>query len=138
MIKFFQEFERGSNTFEHDLLASRFSEPIVVANPEGKVQVVRREDLVAGIAKREAFFKSCGLRLVKITPIEEIRLDDRYTLVIARTQMRFEKSEGQIVDLEDTSSYIMFTRDESTQIVFYTTHEDLGKVMRERGVASEL
>jgi hypothetical protein len=33
---FFDEFERGSNTFERDLLALLFSDPFMAADPGGK------------------------------------------------------------------------------------------------------
>jgi hypothetical protein len=38
---FFEEFERKSNTFEHDL-AFQFSDPFMAADPDGGIQVVKK------------------------------------------------------------------------------------------------
>ena len=67
---FFEDFERASNTFERDLLAFQFSDPFMAADPNGGIQVVKREDFLAGIAKRHAFFHAIGFQFVKIVPFE--------------------------------------------------------------------
>src|SRR6266700_2153068 len=126
--KFFEDFERGSNTFERDLLASQFSDPFMAADPHGGIQVVKRDDFLAGIAKRQAFFQSIGFQFVKILPFDETRLDDHYVMVKAHTHMRFEKNPGQPVDTKNDSIYILFIKDDSPRIVFNLTHEDLMKV----------
>jgi hypothetical protein len=54
--KFFEEFEQGSNTFEPDLLALHFSDPFMAAAPVGAIQVVKKDEFLAGIAKRQAIF----------------------------------------------------------------------------------
>ena len=132
--KFFEDFERGSNTFEPDLLALHFSDPFMAAGPDGGIQVVKKDDFLAGIAKRQAFFQSIGFQFVKITPLDETRLDDHYVMVKVHSHMRFEKNPGQPVDLEDSSTNILFIQDDSPRIVFYTTHEDLMKIMQDRGL----
>jgi hypothetical protein len=132
--KFFEEFERGSNMFEKDLLASQFSDSFMVANPEGGIQVVQKGDFIAGIAKRQAFFQSAGFQFVKMEPLEETRLSDHYVMTKVHVQMRFEKNPGQPIDLKDYSTYILFIKDDSPQIVFYLTHKDLVKHMQEAGL----
>ena len=131
---FFEDFERASNTFEQDLLASRFSDPFMAADPHGGIQVAKRDDFLAGIAKRQAFFHSIGFQFVKIVPLEETRLDTNYVMVKAHTSMRFEKTPTQSVDLDNDSTYILFIKDDSPQIVFNLTHEDLLKMMQEHGL----
>src|SRR5215469_8476476 len=108
---FFEEFERVSNTFERDLLARQFSDPFIAAGPDGGIQVVKKEDFLAGIAKRQAFFHSIGFQFVKIVPLEETRLDDHYVMVKVQSRMRFEKNPGHPVNLQDSSSYILFIKD---------------------------
>src|SRR5207237_4473342 len=116
---------RGSNTFERDLLAHIFSDLFMAADPDGGIQVVKKDDFLAGIAKRYAFFQSIGFQFVKIVPFDETRMDDHYRMVQVLSPMRFEKTPGQPIDLKDASTYILFIRDDSPQIVFYTTHENL-------------
>src|SRR5437660_9268962 len=104
---FFEDFERASNTFEQDLLASQLSDPFMAADPNGGIQVVKKDDFLAGIAKRQAFFHSIGFQFVKIVPLEETQLDTCYVLVKARTQMRFERTPGDPVDLNNDSVYML-------------------------------
>ena len=131
---FFEDFERGSNTFERDLLASQFSDPFMAADPHGGIQVVKRDDFLAGIAKRQAFFQTIGFQFVTILPFDETRLDDHYVMVKAHAHMRFEKKPGQLVDTENDSTYILFIKDDLPRVVFNLTHEDLMKIMREHGL----
>jgi hypothetical protein len=131
---FFEDFERGSNTFERDLLACQFSDPFIAADPNGGIQVVKKDDFLAGIVKRQAFFQSVGFQFVKIVPLDETRLDDHYVMVKVHSHMRFEKNPGQTIDLQDSSAYVLFVKDDSPRIVFYTTHENFMKIMQERGL----
>lgn len=131
---FFEDFERASNTFEPDLLASQFSDPFMAADPNGNIQVVKKDDFIAGIAKRQAFFYSIGFQFVKIVPLDETRLDTHYVMVKAHAQMRFEKTPGQPIDLNSDSVYILFIKGDEQKIVFQLTHEDLMKIMQEHGL----
>jgi len=131
---FFEEFERGSNTFERDLLAHLFSDLFMAADQGGGIQVVTKDDFLAGIAKRHAFFQSIGFQFVTIVPLDETRMDDHYRMVHVLSHMRFEKNPGQPIDLKDASTYILFIRDDSPKIVFYTTHENLMTILQKSGV----
>jgi len=75
-----------------------------------------------------------GFQFVKVSLLDETRLDDHYVMVKAHVRMRFEKNQGQPIDLIDYSTYILFVKDDSPKIVFYTTHENLMKIMQERGL----
>src|SRR5215469_79427 len=130
---FFDDFERASNTFERDLLASQFSDPFMAADPHGGIRVVKQGDFLAGIAQRQAFFHSVGFQFVKIVPFEETQLDNHYVMVKARGSMRFEKTPGQPIDMSHDSTYILFIKGDSPKVVFQLTHEDLMKIVQEHG-----
>ena len=106
----------------------------MAADLDGGIQVVKKEDFLAGISKRQAFFQSIGFQFVKIVLLDQTRLDDHYVLAKVQAHMRFEKNPGQPIDLKDSSTYILFIKDDSPRIVFYTTHENLLKIMQERGL----
>ena len=122
---------RASNTFERDLLATQFSDPFMAADPQGGIQVVKRDNFLTGIAKRQAFFHSIGFQFVKIVPLEETRLDTHYVIVKAHTSMRFEKTPAQPINMGNDSTYILFIKDDAPKIVFNLTHKDLIKIMQE-------
>jgi hypothetical protein len=134
---FFEDFERASNTFDQELLASQLGDPFMAADPHGGIQVVKKDDFLAGVAKRQAFFSALGFQFVRIVPLEETRLDSSYVLVKAHTSMRFQKGTAQPIDIGNDSTYILFVKDASPKIVFNLTHEDLMKVMRENGLLPE-
>ena len=69
--KFFEDLERGSNTFESDLLALQLSDSFMAADPDGGIQVVKKDDFIAGISKRQEFFQSIGFQFVKIVSLDE-------------------------------------------------------------------
>jgi hypothetical protein len=132
---FFEAFERQSNTFESDL-AFQFSDPFMSADPNGGIQIVKTNDFLAGISKRQAFFQSLGFQFVKIVVLDETCLDDHYRMAKVHVQMRFEKNPGHPIDLTDDATYVLFIKDEVPKIVFYLTHENLLKVLQERGLLS--
>ena len=131
--KFFEDFEQRSNSFANEL-ALQFSDPFMVANPDGGIQVVKKDDFIAGIAKRQQFFQSLGFQFIKILSIDEMRLNDHYVMAKVLVLMRFEKSAGQPVDLKDYTTYVLFVKDDSPRIVFYLTHTNLTKIMQDNGL----
>lgn len=131
---FFEDFEHASNTFEHDLLARQFSDPFMSADPSGNIQVVKQDDFLAGITKRQTFFHSIGFQFVKTLPFEESWLDNHYVLVKVHGTMRFEKEPGQPVDIFSDSHYILFVKDGLPKIVFSLTHENLLQIMQKHGL----
>jgi hypothetical protein len=132
---FFAEFERASNTFEQDLLARQWSDPFMVADPEGGIRVVTREDFLAGVAKRQAFLHALGFQFVTIVPVAETRLDEHYVLVTTHAEMRFEQQPGHPIDLKYDGTYIVFIKGDAPRVVFSLTHEDLVKLMQAHGLA---
>ena len=106
----------------------------MAADPDGGIQVVKKDDFLAGIAKRHAFFQSIGFQFVKIVPLDETGMDDHYSMVKVLSHMRFEKNPGQPIDLKDASTYILFIRDDLPKIVFYTTHENVMTILQKSGV----
>jgi hypothetical protein len=101
---FFEEFERASTTFAPDRLAPLLSDPYVAADPSGRVHAVKRDDFLAGIAQRQAFFQSIGFQFVTMAPLEETWLDAHYVMVRAHTQMRFQHASGRTIDLDSDGS----------------------------------
>jgi hypothetical protein len=106
----------------------------MAADPDGRIQVAKKDDFIAGISKRQAFFQSIGFQFVKILPFDETRLDDHYVMAKAHVYMRFEKNPRKPIDMKNDSTYILFIKDDSAKIVFNLTHEDLVKIMQEHGL----
>ncbi|HAM49555.1 MAG TPA: hypothetical protein DCP92_02220 [Nitrospiraceae bacterium] len=132
--KFFEQFERNSNTFAGEPIARQFSNPFLSADPHGVTYAVSANELIESIVKRKAFFTSIGFQWLKIRVLETQNLDDQYSLAKTQATMQFKKSSGETVDVTSYSTYILYMKNTLPMIVFSTTHEDLMKIMKENGL----
>ncbi len=127
----FEQFDRANNAFEPDLLAPHVSDLLVSADPNGAIQVVKKEDYLAGTAKSQADLHALGFQFVKTVPVEEIPLNPHYTMVKTHGTMRLEKIPGQPIDLVHDTVYILYIAEDSPRIVFTLTHEDPKQMAQE-------
>ena len=132
---FFEDFDRANNAFDPQLLGPHLSDPFVGADPHGNVVVLKKDDFLAGIKERQEYLHTLGFRFVKVVPLEETPLGDRYLMVKTHGIMRLEEIPGQPVDLVHDSAYILFIDDGAPRIVFALGHEDPQKMLQEQGVS---
>jgi len=129
---FFEEFERANNAFAPDLLAPLVSDPLVGADPNGVIQMVSKEDYLAGTVKSQEYLQSLGFQFLKVVPVAEIPLTDHYTMVKTKGTMRLEKIKDQPIDLAHDATYILFIEAGKPQIVFALSHEDPMKMAQDQ------
>jgi hypothetical protein len=98
------------------------------------MQVMKKEDYLAGIASSREYLQSLGFQFVKLVPVEEISLNPLYTMVKVHGTMRLEKIPGQPIDLIHDTTYILFVRGGSPRMVFTLTHEDPLKMAQDQGL----
>ena len=131
--KFFDDYERGSNESDSEVVASQYSDSFMFANLQG-VQAVKKDDFLKVLPKREGFFKTVGLTSLKIQSLEETRLDGNYVLVKVYWNMHFEKDlEPPIVD-EISATYVLYQQEDVLRIVFQLDHQDLMKRVQDLGL----
>jgi hypothetical protein len=99
------------------------------------VQVVRKEDLLRALPRRQVYFRSVGLTSSRVRSLEEARLDDDYAMVKAHWDLQFEKGPGQSLVVETSATYILHRRGDRPRIVFQLDHQDLMKRVQELGMA---
>ncbi|MEZ4862847.1 MAG: hypothetical protein R3C14_16135 [Caldilineaceae bacterium] len=131
--KFFAEYEQNISTAEPERVAAQYGDSFMFAGPQG-VQVVKKEDFLKALPKREGFFKAVGLTASTIQSLAETRLDDSYMLVKVTWLMRFEKEEAQPIVAENSATYILQQQEDLMQIVFQLDHQDLMKRVQELGL----
>ncbi len=131
--KFFEDYERGVNAHDNELLASRYGESFLFAGPQG-AQSVKKDDFLKMLPKRQEFFKAVGLTSSKIQSLEETRLDDNYVLIKAYWNMRFEKEPGRPLENETSATYILHRQEDSLRIVCQIDHQDLMKRVQDLGL----
>jgi hypothetical protein len=133
--KFFEDYERDVDASDPELVASRYHDPFVFAGPQG-MQIVKKDDFLKALPRRQSFFKTVGLTSSRIQSLEETRLDDCYVMVKAYWSMRFEKCPEQPIVDETSATYILDRRGDSLRIVFQLDHQDLVKRVQDLGLSS--
>ena len=91
-------------------------------------------DFRKAIPQRQEFFRQIGFRSAKILDIAETSLDERYTMAKVHWHMRFEKERGNILDFKFFITYFLFDPGTGPRVVFYISHDDEQKVMRDAGL----
>ncbi|GHO46133.1 hypothetical protein [Ktedonospora formicarum] len=135
---FFEDFNRANNSFEPELRAPLVGDSLVGADPNGVVQLLTKEEYLAGTAQSQEYLQSLGFKFVTVVPTEEVPLTDRYTMVKTKGTMRLEKVPGQPIDLAHDATYILYIKDGKPQIVFALSHEDPMKMAQDQhGVVFE-
>lgn len=132
ILAYFAEFDRANNAFAADLIAPYVSDPVIGADPNGAIQVVKKEDYLAGTAQSQAHLRALGFQFVKTIPLEEIPLNAHYTMVKTHGIMHLEKIPGQPIDLTHDTIYILYVKEGSPKLVFTLTHEDPMKMLQEQ------
>ncbi len=134
--EFFQRYEAGANSFDPDLVASQFHESFMAGGPGGVACVQNDSQFRNAIPKREAFFQQLGFKSAKILGLVETPIDECYTNVKVHWHMIFEKRAGVPLKFTFFVTYFLFDSGTGPRIVFYISHDDEEKVMREAGLIS--
>lgn len=132
--RFFQEYERGTNTFEPGLVTSQFAEVFIGAGPNGVVAGSNDEEFRAVIPQRKAFMEQIGFKQAEILSLDESVIDEHYTMVAVQWRMTFEKEPGQPLPAEFEIVYFLFIEEELPKIVLYIAHDDEEETMRQMGL----
>ncbi len=134
IAQFFARYEEGANTFAPDLVVSHYTDKFMGADPNGVVSIRNDEAFREAIPQRAEFFRQIGFRSAKVLDIAETPLDERYTMAKVHWEMIFEKEPGRPLDFRFYITYFLFDPGTGPKVVFYISHEDEQKVMREAGL----
>ncbi len=131
--KFFTEFTRASNALDLPVILSEFTESFLYANAKG-TQVIKKEHFAAAVTKQKEMFNTFGLQSSETVPVEEVALDDFYTLVKAQVTMLFHK-DRKPVEVRQQATYILSMKDKPV-ICFYANPNDLMQLMSAAGLVA--
>ena len=104
------------------------------ADPNGVVCGKNDENFREAIPQRKVFFQQIGFKSAKILNIDETALDERYTMAKVHWHMVFEKEKGNPLDFKFFITYFLFDPGSGPKVVFYISHDDEQKVMRDAGL----
>jgi len=133
MESFFRAFEQLNDESNAAALADLYAPSFLLAGPSGS-QLVRATDLQQAIVKRRDLFKTLGCTSTRLATLDEIVLDDRYSLARTEWHWRFERPFEAVVEFTLPSSYVIERSADRWQIVAYIPHADIMAELRRRGL----
>ena len=129
----FERFQRRGAPADPTALADMYAATLMVAGPGG-AQVLTSADLLRAIPKREALFDAAGHQSTTLVGFEEQALTPRYSLVRTEWQWLFGRPSRERVAVTLPSTYLVDRLGATPQIVVYIIQEDIGAVLRQRGL----
>lgn len=132
--QFFARYEQGANSFDPDIVTSKFSDCFMGADPNGVVCIQNDDAFRNAIPQRQAFFQQIGFKSARVLGLSETPLDERYTMAKVHWHMVFEKQRGHPLDFKFFITYFLFDPGTGPEVVFYISHDDEQKVMRDAGL----
>ncbi len=130
---FFTGYEAANAVFDVEQIATCYAEVFMFGGPAG-VQCVKKEDFLKVLPRRKEFFRARGLVSSNIGSLTASAVDSKYTLVTVVWNMRFQRSAGELIDSQNSASYILSGADGRFHIVFQIDHQDLTKRVQELGL----
>ena len=131
--EFFERYERSRNTMDAGLIDEQYPDAFMFAGPSG-ARIAEKATVMSTLAKGHQLFKALGHTSTTLASLNELALDEHYTLVRAKFVWRFERPSAQPIDVEVDSTFILFIKDAVARIVFQHEHEDFQQALRARGV----
>ena len=124
---------RSRNTFDLDLIDSKYPDSFMFAGPDG-ARVAEKRAVLAGLSKGQELLKTLGHKSTTLVSLNETRLDEHYAMVRAQFVWRFEKAPAPPIDVEVDSTFILYIKHGVPTIVFQHEHEEFQQALRARGV----
>ncbi len=131
--EFFERYERSRNTMDAGLIDEQYPDAFMFAGPSG-ARIAEKATVMSTLAKGHQLFKALGHTSTTLASLNELALDEHYTLVRAKFVWRFERPSPQPIDVEVDSTFILFIKYAVARIVFQHEHEDFQQALRARGV----
>jgi hypothetical protein len=131
--EFFERYERSRNTMDAGLIDEQYPDAFMFAGPSG-ARIAEKATVMSTLAKGHQLLKTLGHTSTTLASLNELALDEHYTLVRAKFVWRFERPSPQPIDVEVDSTFILFIKDAVARIVFQHEHEDFQQALRARGV----
>lgn len=132
--RFFERYEEGANSFEETVVLEGLAPEFMGADPNGAQVFELNDEFRKAIPARKEFFRSIGFRSAHILGVEQSQLSSDYILAKVRWEMFFER-DGQANEFRFLVSYVLRDAGGSDlKVVFYVSHDDEQRVMREAGL----
>ncbi len=124
----FAAFEKCLSTPGDDV--TRFyADAFVFAGPDG-ARALNRDAFARALPGRDAFFRSLGLVGSRITGVDEMILDERYSLVRTTWAMTFRRDDDRMEEIPLAASYLVDTGSATPRFIAQLDHQDFVERVR--------
>jgi ketosteroid isomerase-like protein len=132
---FFEKYEKALSDSDVSAMAAQYADVFMFGGPQG-VQSIKKDDFLKVVPRRKEYFVSLGLIDSKVTSVDEISLDSKYSLVKTAWRMVFQKPTGLKEEIRTLATYILERKGDTQMIVFQIDHQDLTTRVKELGLVA--
>ena len=97
--EFFERYERSRNTMDAGLIDEQYPDAFMFAGPSG-ARIAEKATVMSTLAKGHQLFKTLGHTSTTLASLNEMALDEHYTLLRAKFVWRFAQPSPQPIDVE--------------------------------------
>jgi len=136
--RFFDIYARETARNDMPAIVSHFADPFLSAGPSG-TQSVRVADFASALPKKKALFSRIESQPSQLIALHETPLDSRYVLARTTWRMFFLADNAAAQQIDVDSTFLIDTGGPETdpadfKILLYLAHQDLMRIVRERGI----
>ena len=127
----FKQYEMAFNKLDLKTISGYYADAFMSAGPKGVISQNKTE--FENRAEEAAdFYRSVGHKSGRIVSKRIMPICDKYSMVVIRWGVTFEKTGSKIIEFD--ISYIVYERDDDSQIILFITHEDEKEAMKKLGL----
>jgi hypothetical protein len=133
---FLRAYAQAGDQCDLDQISTQFASEFIVADPD-KPQVIRIADFIRALPYRRSLFDRLGCTGSSLESFRIHPLTTSYALVTTTWKFRFARPHDSGEEVVVDSSLLIHMAKDGPQILVYLPHQDIMKVLRERGILKD-
>jgi hypothetical protein len=127
----FKQYETAFNDLDVKAISGFCADNFMSASPKGTISQTKKE-YIEKAEQAVDFYHSVGRRSAKIVSKRMMPICDKYTMVVIRWGLIFEKTGSKPIEFD--ISYIVYENGSMPKIILLISHEDEETVMKRFGI----
>ncbi len=130
----FKQYETALNELDLKTISHFYADTFISAGPKGVIAQNKKE-FEEKAEQAVDFYHSVGHKSARIISKRTMPICDKYTMVVIRWGVTFEKTGPKIFEFDIT--YIVYETEEEARVVLFISHEDEEEAMKKLGLLSK-
>ena len=127
----FKQYETAFDKLDLKTISGYYADTFLSAGPNGIIAENKKE-FEEKAEQAADFYRSVGQKSARIISKRIMPICDKYTMVVVRWGVIFEKTESKTIEFDVT--YIVYETDDDPKVVFFISHEDEQEAMKKLGL----